>query len=188
MVPLNSCLACTAAEALQASQLSSFAHRTKLSRVRCSSMFVATWNVRSLLESEGPVETARQISEVQLAEDRKINLVIRELDWYGVKIAALQETKWFGGAVYKVKDSVVLAAGRPVPQKDEQRQRREGVAIVLLGSAVSLWRADGEQCKGWSSRIVTARIKWKCGKRHTHLHNYSVMLCANIRCQQRGQE
>ena len=42
--------------------------------------YVAMWNVRSLLESEGPVETARQISEVQLAEDRKIDLVIRELD------------------------------------------------------------------------------------------------------------
>ena len=64
MVPLNAHLACTAAEALQASQPSLFAHRTQLSRVRCSSMFVATWNVRSLLESEGSVEAAHQTSEV----------------------------------------------------------------------------------------------------------------------------
>ena len=68
--------------------------------------------MRSLLESEG---TAPQTSEVQLAEDQKIDLVIRELDRYGVKIAALQETKWFGNAVYRVKASVVLAAGRLVP-------------------------------------------------------------------------
>ena len=108
-------------------------------------MFVATWNVRSLLESEGLVETACQISEVQLAEDRKIDLVITELEW-------------FGGAAYKVKDSVVLATGRPVPQKGEPRQRGEGVAIVLLSSAVSLRRADGEQWKGWSSRIVAKGV------------------------------
>ena len=126
--------------------------------------------MRSLLESEGSVETARQTNEVQLAEDRKIDLVIRECDRYGVKIAALQETKWFGNAVFRVKDSVVLAAGRPAPQKDESRQRGEGVAIVLLGSAVSLWKDDGEQWKGWSSRIITVRIKWNCGKRRTHLH------------------
>ena len=133
-------------------------------------MFVATWNVRSLLESEGSVETARQTSEVLIAEDRKIDLVIRELGRYGVTIAALQETKWFGNAVYRVKDSGVLAAGRPAPQKGEVRRRGEGVAIVLLVSAVSLWKADGEQWKRWSSRIVTARIKWKCNKRCSQLH------------------
>ena len=96
--------------------------------------------------------------------------MIRELDRYGVKIAALQETKWFGNTVYRARDCVVLASGPPAPQKDESRQRGEGVAILLLGSAVGLWKADGEQWKGWNSRIVTARIKWNCGKRRTHLH------------------
>ena len=86
-------------------------------------MFVRTLNVRSLLESQGLVETARQTNEVQLPEDRKVDQVIRECDRYGVKIAALQETKWFGNAVSRVKDSVVPAAGRPAPQKDELGQR-----------------------------------------------------------------
>ena len=110
MVPLNSRLACTAAEELQPSQPSSFARRTKLSRVRCSSMCAATWNVRSLLESEGSVETARQTREISLAEDKKIDLVIRELDRYGVKIGALQETKWFGNAVYTSRKYFLLSS------------------------------------------------------------------------------
>ena len=61
------------------------AQRTKLSRVH-SRMFVAMWNVRTLLESEGSVETARQTGGMQCAEDRKIDLVIRECDRYGVRI------------------------------------------------------------------------------------------------------
>ena len=70
-----------------------------------------------------------------------------------MKVAALQETKWFGNTVYRVRDCVGLASGPPAPQKDESRQRGEGVAILLLGSA----------------RIVTTRIKWNCGKRHIHI-------------------
>ena len=38
-----------------------------------------------------------------------------ELSSYGVVVAALQETKWFGDEVYRVDDSVVLTACRPVP-------------------------------------------------------------------------
>ncbi len=38
-----------------------------------------------------------------------------ELGIYEVDIAALQETKWFGEAEYKVGDSVVLTSGRDVP-------------------------------------------------------------------------
>ena len=74
-------------------------------------MYAATWNVRSLLDSEGPIKTARQRSEVDRVEDWKINLVVRELGRYGVKIAALQKSKWFGNAVYKVGDCIVLRAG-----------------------------------------------------------------------------
>ena len=119
-------------------------------------MYAATWNVRSLLDSEGPIETARQRSEVDRVEDRKIDLVVRELGRYGVKVAALQETKWFGNAVYRVGDCTVLAAGQPSPKPDMPTQRGEGVAIALLGCAVNLWKADGEQWKAWSSRLVSA--------------------------------
>lgn len=62
---------------------------------------------------------------------------------HGVEIAALQETNWFGNA--EEKDGVVPAAGRPTPQVGHSRKRGEGATIALLGSAVTLWKADGEQ-------------------------------------------
>ena len=55
-----------------------------------------------MLDAEGSVETARQGTDARKAEDRKVDLVVRELGRYGVKVAALQETKWFGRAVYQV--------------------------------------------------------------------------------------
>jgi len=88
-----------------------------------------------MLDDEGSVETARQGMDARNAEDRKVDLVVRELGRYGMKVAPLQETKWFGRAVYRVGESVVLAAGRPVPVPGEPVQRGEGVAIVLSGPA-----------------------------------------------------
>ena len=82
IVPLGPPRACSAVEELQTSQQSSFAHRTKLSKAQsqCSSTFIATWNVRSPLECDGSLEIARQRTETfQLAEDQKIDLVVREL-------------------------------------------------------------------------------------------------------------
>ena len=53
------------------------------------------------------------------AEDRRIDQVVSELSRYKVSVAALQETRWYGNDVYHVGESVVLAAGRPVPQAGE---------------------------------------------------------------------
>ena len=47
-----------------------------------------------------------------------------------MKVAALQETLWFGSSMYCVGESVVLTAGRPVPGAGEP-MRGEGVAIIL---------------------------------------------------------
>ncbi len=41
--------------------------------------------------------------------------VVAVLRKYRVDVAGLQETKWFVCSVYNVSDSVVIAAGRPVP-------------------------------------------------------------------------
>ena len=53
----------------------------------------ATWNVRSMLNAEGPIETAATSKLV--AEDRKVDLVVHQLGRFGIEAAGLQETKWF---------------------------------------------------------------------------------------------
>ena len=74
--------------------------------------------------------------------------------------------------MYRVGESVVLAAGRPVPGAGVVRQRGEGVAIVLAGPAVGAWRTGGSHWKAWSSRLVAATLKVGRG-RNDVLHVFS---------------
>ena len=83
-----------------------------------------------MVDTEGPIEIA---SRSQREEDRKVDWIVREMKRYKVKVAGLQETKWFGSSVYDVSDAVVLTSGRETPSEDEGLQRGEGVALVLLG-------------------------------------------------------
>ena len=112
-----------------------------------------------MLNAEGPVETARRGGNAVQAEAGKADLVVRELNRYSIKVAALQETKWFSCATYWVGESVVIAAGRAVPEPGQPLQRGEGVAILLNGSATGAWREAGEQWKAWSSCLVTAQLQ-----------------------------
>ena len=50
---------------------------------------LASWNVRSLVDIEGLIETARQRSKFMDAGDRRIN---QELEKYKIKVAAIQES------------------------------------------------------------------------------------------------
>ena len=173
MASLNSCQECSPAEVLHTSQdeRSIGAHRA--SRVQRTSVWtLASWNVRTLRDVEGPIETARQGDDMQVVDERKIDQVVDELGRYKTDIAALQETKWFGEGVYRVGGSVVLAAGRPVPRAGAVRQRGEGIAIVLSGLAVGAWKAGGSCWKAWSSRLVTATLKVGSG-RCDFLHVFS---------------
>ena len=115
--------------------------------------------MRSLLDAEGPIETARQGRDANQAEDRRVDLVIRELSRYDIKVAALQETKWFGNGIYHVGDNIVLASGRDTPPVGEPVQRGEGVALVLTGPAIAAWKDGGEQWKAWSSRLVSTKLQ-----------------------------
>ena len=56
-------------------------------------MGLASWNVRTLLDADGPIETGRQGDDNQLADERKIDQVVDVLGRYKVDVAALQETK-----------------------------------------------------------------------------------------------
>ena len=157
MASLRSSLACPPAEDLHTSQgdIPNNAHRR--AKQRCKVWYLGTWNMRSLVDIEGTVETAKLSSEKNESEDRRIDLVIRELNRCDIKVAALQETKWFGNHVYHVGKSIVLTAGRETPQGSQPRQR-EGVAIVLTGHAVTAWKAGGKQWKSWGSRIIKAAL------------------------------
>ena len=119
MASLTSRTGCTPVESLQCSRETANSAHRRAKGVR----FIGTWNVRSLLDSEGPIEVARQSPAChQISEDRRVDLVIRELQRYNISAAALQETKWFGTAAYTVGKSVVLEAGRPTPQPGQSMQ------------------------------------------------------------------
>ena len=61
MASLSSCQECSPAEALHTSQGERSFRAHRASRVQRSSVWVlASWNVRTLLDVEGPIETARQ--------------------------------------------------------------------------------------------------------------------------------
>ena len=77
-----------------------------------------------------------------------------------MSVGALQETKWFGDAVYEVEGGVLLTAGRPTPADGTPIKRGEGIALVLLGPALAAWRCGGKQWKVWSSRCVSAILEF----------------------------
>ena len=64
--------------------------RVKWWKRKSQSVSVATWNVRSLVESEGPLSTASASGHV--VEDRNIVRVVECLHRYDVNVAGLQET------------------------------------------------------------------------------------------------
>ena len=150
MASLSACQAHTPAEDLQFSQgvSSYFAHRAN--KMRGSSVWVlASWNVRTLLDIDGSIDTARKgVGDAEVVDERKIYQVVEELNRYKVDVAALPETKWFGSGVYEVGESVVLAAGRTVPGDGVVNQRGEGVAVVLSGVAVSAMEGCWEELEG----------------------------------------
>ena len=120
MAPLNTYQVCSPAEDLQTSQGSDqqIAHRAR--KARNVVLKVETWNVRSMVGTEGPIEVASQSAE--RGEDRKVDQVVCKLSRYGVMVGALQETKWFGNEVYEVSDSMVLTSGRNIPAQEETIQ------------------------------------------------------------------
>ena len=143
MAPLSTRHSCAPAEVLRASQ--GVFHQKSAQRAKTAVLTASTWNIRSMVDTEGPVEVASQASGNQRGETRKVDQVVFELTRYGVSVCALQETKWFGEAVYEVNGGVLLAAGRPTPADGVSIRRGEGVALVLLGPALAAWKLGGKQ-------------------------------------------
>ena len=168
MAPLHSFQVCSPAEELQPSQGVCNAQRVRRKQ-KTVSWKLCTWNLRSMVNTMGSVEIASQGTDNHRGEERKVNLVVDVLKRYDVKVAALQETKWFGSEVYQVDGSVVLTAGRKTPQEGEAVIRGEGVAVVLLGSAKDAWKRGGSQWTAWSSRVVSVCLQLGKG-RSSRLH------------------
>ena len=120
---------------------------------------VGCWNMRTLVEAEGPIETSvARPSGRGVAVDRKVSLMVRELKKYEVSVTGISETKWFGQAVYEVEGYTILHSGRPVPE-ESPRFRSEGVGIVLNPAMGAAWREAGEEWKAVSPRVIKARMK-----------------------------
>ena len=117
MASPNACQVCSPAEDLQTSQDSyHLAHRA---RRKTLVWRVGTWNVCSMVDIDGSVEVASVRAGGQRGEQRKVDLIVQEMKRYDVKMAALQETKWFRCEVYQVGGGVVLTAGREKPALED---------------------------------------------------------------------
>ena len=91
------------------------------------------WNMRTLVESDGSIETAvARKSSRGVAVDKKASLMVMEFKKYRVNVVGISETKWFGSAVYSVDGLVILHSGRQVPADGNKTLRNEGVAVIVL--------------------------------------------------------
>jgi len=81
MASLGSCQDCSPAEDLHPSQGEKSIHARRASKVLGSSVWVlASWNVRTLLDVDGPIETARQgADDPEVSDERKIDQVVTGL-------------------------------------------------------------------------------------------------------------
>ena len=129
----------------------------RLLRTR-SDLTVCSWNVGSLVEKSGDIRICRKhcLNSNQSCDlvDRKLDLLVGELQRYNVSVGGIQETKWFGADVWPAANGyTLLHSGRPVPSSDDAVTRREGVGLVLDVRATAAWRMAGEAWKPVSSRV-----------------------------------
>ena len=114
--------------------------RRQQQRKGCRNLVVCTWNVRTLVENSGDLHICRKrqvLSEgdsnnYSTGVDRKLDLVAGELKRYGISVAGIQETKWFGTDAWPAAEGFTfLHSGRPLPDSNEDAVRNEGVGIML---------------------------------------------------------
>ena len=92
---------------------------------------VGCWNMWSLVEAEDRVETSVVRKSGSVVVDRKAALMLHELKKYGVSIAGISETKWFGKDLYDVEGYMILHSGRPLPDDDSPMVLNEQKGLVL---------------------------------------------------------
>ena len=152
------------------------------------SLVIGSWNVRTLVESSGDERICRKRTAGRGTQneslgvvDRKLDLVVRELKRFGVSVAGIQESKWFGSDVWRAGEYTFLHSGRPLPSDSDRATRNEGVGIALDEKASAAWRNAGEQWEAVSSRLVTARLRWSwrsASERRKSESVYLTVVCA----------
>ena len=106
---------------------------------------VATWNVRSLVEDSGDARICRKRPHASPSSvDRKFDFLVDQLRRYGIAVAAVLETKWFGADVWMMKGYTFLHSGRQLPSGNDGVRRNEGVGVVLDPVMTQAWRRAGE--------------------------------------------
>ena len=95
-------MAGTAAAGLPLPVRSLSTHNTGQAHLHCRhSLVAATWNILSLVERAGGDQRIcqsrpqPQVCEGSTAVNCKLDLLVSELKWYFVSVAAIQETNWF---------------------------------------------------------------------------------------------
>ena len=102
---------------------------------------VATWNVPSLVEDSCDERICRKRPRPSSTSvDRKFDFLVHELHRYGVAIAAVQDTKWFGTDVWTTKGYTLLHSGRGLPTGEAVVHCNEGVGILLDPALTQAWR------------------------------------------------
>ena len=93
---------------------------------------VGCWNMRTLVEAEGRVETSVvRKSGRSVVADRKAALMVHELKKCGVSIAGISDTKWFGKDLCDVEGYMILHSGRPLPDDDSPMVGMKGLVLCL---------------------------------------------------------
>ena len=165
MASFNVNCTCTPAEDLHTSQGSLPRHGAHRARGKqFGYLKLGTWNVRSMVDTEGSVDIASCRQDRRRGEQRKVDLVVEKINRYNAKVVSLKETKWFGNEMYKVGNAVVLTCGRV---RLLMKNIFEGVAVVLLDRAIDAWKAAGSQWKAWSFRLISVTLK--CGDKRLHV-------------------
>lgn len=111
-------------------------HKQKYGKGR-RNLVVCSWNVQTLVKNSGNARICRKKAGIGrgwelYTVDRKLDLLVGEVKHYGISVAEMQETKWFGKDVWPAAEGFTfLHSGRSLPANGEDATRNEGVGGLL---------------------------------------------------------
>ena len=124
-------------------------------------LYAGSWNIHSLVEASGDhrICRARSTTDDGTGVERKLDLLVNELQHYSISIAGIQKTKWFRSDIWPIGKRTFLHSGYVLPVDSYVAVRQNGVGILLDGRATAVWQAAVEAWNAVSPRIMCARLK-----------------------------